>query len=40
MSNAAAFNQLDAVADKYLDKNGRRYVDMKSLFGFMEKIRI
>jgi DNA polymerase alpha subunit A len=40
MSNSAAFNQLAAVADKYLDRNGRRYVDMKSLFGFMEKIRI
>jgi len=28
------------VADKYLDKNGRRYVDMKGLFGFMEKVKI
>ena len=39
-ANAAALNQLAAVTDKYLDKNGRRYVDIKSLFGFMERIRI
>jgi DNA polymerase alpha subunit A len=32
--------QLSAVADKYLDRNGRRYVDMKGLFGFMERVRI
>lgn len=39
-ANSTALNQLAAVADKYLDKNGRRYVDMKGLFGFMEKVRI
>ena len=40
MANQPAFNQLATVADKYLDRNGRRYVDMKGLFEFMEKIRI
>jgi DNA polymerase alpha subunit A len=40
IANQSTLNQLAAVADKYLDRNGRRYVDMKGLFGFMEKIRI
>ena len=39
-ANAATLNQLSDVTDRYLDKNGRRYVDMKGLFGFMEKIKI
>ncbi|KAK4685136.1 DNA polymerase alpha subunit A, partial [Tremellales sp. Uapishka_1] len=39
-ANQAAFTQLAAVADKYLDRNGRRYVDMKGLFGFMERIKL
>ncbi|ORX36128.1 hypothetical protein BD324DRAFT_642777 [Kockovaella imperatae] len=39
-ANAAAFAELAAVTDKYLDKNGRRYVDMGGLFKFMEKFKI
>ena len=39
-ANAAAFAQLASVTDKYLDKNGRRYVDMKGLFKFMDKFKI
>ncbi|WVQ68773.1 uncharacterized protein L199_006982 [Kwoniella botswanensis] len=40
LPNTALFAQLVNVTDKYLDKNGRRFVDMKSLFGFMERIKI
>ena len=40
LANQACFAQLAAVADRYLDRNGRRYVDMKGLFGFMEKVQI
>ncbi|WVR04263.1 hypothetical protein IAU60_001263 [Kwoniella sp. DSM 27419] len=40
LPNTALFNQLVATADRYLDKNGRRYVDMKGLFGFMERIKL
>jgi DNA polymerase alpha subunit A len=40
IANQNAFLQIAGVADKYLDRNGRRYVDMKGLFGFMEKIRL
>ncbi|OCF33996.1 DNA polymerase alpha subunit A [Kwoniella heveanensis BCC8398] len=40
LPNTALFGQLLGVADKYLDKNGRRFVDMKGLFGFMERIKL
>ncbi|WWC58983.1 uncharacterized protein I303_101529 [Kwoniella dejecticola CBS 10117] len=40
LPNTALFGQLVQVTDKYLDKNGRRFVDMKGLFGFMERIKI
>jgi DNA polymerase alpha subunit A len=40
LANQADFAQLAGVAERYLDRNGRRYVDMKGLFGFMEKVRI
>lgn len=39
-ANQQVFSELVAVTDMYLDKNGRRYVDLKSLFGFMERIKI
>jgi DNA polymerase alpha subunit A len=39
-ANVVGLNSLTAITDKYLDRNGRRYVDMKSLFGFMERIKI
>jgi DNA polymerase alpha subunit A len=39
-ANAAVLAAGVAVTDKYLDRNGRRWVDMGSLFGFMERIRI
>ncbi|EIW68554.1 hypothetical protein TREMEDRAFT_31892 [Tremella mesenterica DSM 1558] len=38
--NLQAFNQITRVAQRYLDKNGRRFVDLKGLFGFMERVRI
>lgn len=38
--NRETFNILSVLANRYLDKCGRRYVDMQGLFGFMEKIRI
>ena len=40
MANQNTLTTLIAVVDKYLDRNGRRFVDMKGLFGFMEKIRL
>jgi DNA polymerase alpha subunit A len=40
IANSSVLGQLAAVADKYLDRNGRRYVDMKGLFGFMERIKL
>ncbi|WWC87362.1 uncharacterized protein L201_002251 [Kwoniella dendrophila CBS 6074] len=40
LPNTALFTQLLNAIDGYLDKNGRRFVDMKGLFGFMERIRI
>lgn len=40
LANQASFAQIAAVAERYLDRNGRRYVDMKGLFGFMERVRI
>ncbi|WRT65216.1 uncharacterized protein IL334_002159 [Kwoniella shivajii] len=40
LPNTALFAQLVSVSDKYLDKNGRRFVDMKGLFGFMERIKL
>lgn len=39
-ANHATLAQVAAVAERYLDRNGRRYVDMKSLFGFMERIKL
>ena len=41
MANQSAFAQIEAVADRYLDRNGRRYVTLSNdLFGFKEKLRI
>ena len=40
LGNQKALGTLVSVVDKYLDRNGRRYVDMKGLFGFMEKMRL
>lgn len=39
-ANSVALNTGLAVVDKYLDLNGRRYVDMGGLFSFMEKIKL
>ncbi|OXH31047.1 DNA polymerase alpha subunit A [Cryptococcus neoformans] len=39
-ANQQVLSKLVAVTDTYLDKNGRRYVDLKGLFGFMERIKI
>jgi DNA polymerase alpha subunit A len=39
-ANQTSFSLVTAVADRYLDRNGRRYVDMKGLFGFMERIKL
>lgn len=40
LANQASFAQIAGLAERYLDRNGRRYVDMKGLFGFMERVRI
>jgi DNA polymerase alpha subunit A len=39
-ANQTSFSLVTAVADRYLDRNGRRYVDMRGLFGFMERIQL
>lgn len=39
-ANASTLSTGLAAVDKYLDRNGRRYVDMKGLFGFMEKLSV
>ncbi|ORY24867.1 hypothetical protein BCR39DRAFT_312260 [Naematelia encephala] len=40
IANTASFNVVRGVAERYLDRNGRRYVDMKGLFGFMERFKL
>lgn len=40
MANQKSLTTLVSVVDKYLDRNGRRFVDMQGLFGFMEKIKL
>jgi DNA polymerase alpha subunit A len=39
-ANSRGFAEVAGMVEKYLERNGRRYVDMSGLFGFMEKIRI
>lgn len=39
-SNAAGLSAALAVVDKYLDRNGRRFVNMASLFGYMERAKL
>lgn len=38
--NAGILGQGVSVVDRYLDKNGRRWVDMRGLFAFMERITL
>ncbi|KAJ9098951.1 hypothetical protein QFC19_006175 [Naganishia cerealis] len=40
LHNKAAFDQIHGMINGYLDRCARRYIDMKSLFGFMEKLRV
>lgn len=40
IANQQTFMALVTAVDKYLDRNGRRFVDMKGLFGFMDKLRL
>lgn len=40
LANQKGFGDIDYMVQKYLERNGRRYVDMKGLFGFMEKIKL
>lgn len=40
MANSRGFAEVTGKVEKYLERNGRRYVDMGGLFGFMERIRI
>lgn len=40
IANKQTFSALVTAVDNYLDRNGRRFVDMKGLFGFMEKLRL
>jgi DNA polymerase alpha subunit A len=39
-ANSAGLTSALGVVDKYLDCNGRRFVNMGSLFGFMERVRV
>lgn len=39
-ANARGFAEVTRLIERYLEKNGRRYVDMKGLFGFMERIKL
>ncbi|BEJ14180.1 hypothetical protein CspHIS471_0313540 [Cutaneotrichosporon sp. HIS471] len=39
-ANSAGLTLALGVVDKYLDCNGRRFVNMGSLFGFMERVKI
>jgi DNA polymerase alpha subunit A len=38
--NREIFMEVKSVADAYLNKNGRRYVNMESLFGFMARMTV
>ncbi|ODN75148.1 hypothetical protein L202_06353 [Cryptococcus amylolentus CBS 6039] len=40
LANKKLLSDLVNVTDKYLSKNGRRYVDLGGLFKFMEKIKL
>jgi DNA polymerase alpha subunit A len=39
-ANARGFAEAVGLVERYLERNGRRYVDMKGLFGFMERVKI
>lgn len=39
-ANSRGFADIVALVERYLERNGRRYVDMKGLFGFMERVKI
>lgn len=39
-ANQVGFAVLEGVVNGYLEKNGRRYVDMKGLFGFMNNLKV
>jgi DNA polymerase alpha subunit A len=40
LHNKSAFEQIHGMINGYLDRCARRYIDMKSLFGFMEKLQV
>ncbi|KAJ9107960.1 hypothetical protein QFC20_003645 [Naganishia adeliensis] len=40
LHNKGAFDQIHGMINGYLDRCARRYIDMKSLFGFMEKLKV
>jgi hypothetical protein len=40
MHNRETFSEIKAMIDSYLNKNGRRYVSMDSLFGFMSRMAL
>jgi DNA polymerase alpha subunit A len=40
LHNKGAFDQIHSMINGYLDRCARRYIDMKSLFGFMEKLKV
>lgn len=40
LHNKATFDQIHGMVNGYLDRCARRYIDMKSLFGFMEKLKV
>jgi DNA polymerase alpha subunit A len=39
-ANTKSFAEILAVVERYLERNGRRYVDMKGLFAFMERMQV
>jgi hypothetical protein len=40
LHNKATFDQIHGMVNGYLERCARRYIDMKSLFGFMEKLQV
>jgi len=40
MHNRETFSEIKARIDSYLNKNGRRYVSMASLFVFMSRMAL
>lgn len=40
MHNQGLYSEISTMLNEYLDKCGRRYVDLTSLFSFMKKLAV